>query len=233
MSPFGAVKLVLLHPLPLDATMWPADVTSLAPGDVVAPTLYDAGDDLIGWARHVIGLAGDGAEPLVLVGNSVGGSCAIEVARLAGPARVRAIVLSGAKAGHDAEPAFRDEALRVIAEEGIDAAWDRYWRPLFGPDADPAVVERARSIARSQGAERVAAGVRAFHGRPDRDGFLDSWPGPVWVVSGEHDVRPARARTMAARLARGQHREVRGAGHYVPIEAPEAFAAVVAEALRA
>ena len=226
------MTLVLLHPLPLDGTMWPEAVTALAE-DVVAPTLYEVGDDLVAWAGHVLELVEDRAEPLVLVGNSIGGSCAIEVARLAGPARVRAIVLSGAKAGHDPEPAFRDEALRVLAEEGIDAAWDRYWRPLLAPDVDSAVAQAARSIARSQGAERVAAGVRAFHGRPDRDGFLDSWVGPVWVVAGEHDVRPERARVMAARLAQGRHREVAGAGHYVPLEAPEAFAAIVAEALGA
>jgi pimeloyl-[acyl-carrier protein] methyl ester esterase len=223
------VKLVLLHPLPLDGSIWPRALWDLA-DDCVAPDLYGFGDDLGVWARAVLELAG-ADEPMVVVGNSVGGSCGIELALLA-PTRVKALVLSGTKAGHDPEPAFRDEALRVLDEEGVEAAWDRYWAPLFAPDADAATVRRARDVAIAQGAGAIANGVRAFHGRRDRDGFLDTWTGPVWVVSGEHDLRPERARASAARLARGHHREVAGAGHYVPLEAPDAFTAVVAEALR-
>ena len=220
------MKLVLLHPLPLDGSSWPASITGLV-DDCLAPDLYAFGDDIRDWARAVLDLVG--TESMTLVGNSVGGSCAIEVAKLA-PDRVAAIVLCGAKAGHDPDPEFRDEALRVLDEEGIDAAWERYWRPLFGPSVDEDVVAQARRRTRAIGATAVARGVRAFHGRPDRDAFLDSWTGPVWVVAGEHDLRPERARSMAARLRRGRHRVVAGAGHYVPIEAPGPFRSIVAEA---
>ena len=223
------MKLVLLHPLPLDSSMWPTEVMGLVT-DCIAPDLYPLGSDIRGWARAVLDLAGDG--PIIVVGNSVGGSCAIEVALLA-PDKVRALVLSGTKAGHNPDPQLRDEVLRVLGDEGIHAAWARYWRPLFGPDTDATVLERAKRAAVRQGEHAVANGVRAFHSRPSRDDFLDRWSGPVWVVSGNYDIAPLKARASAQRLPGGRYREVRGAGHYVPIEAPSQFARIVAEALHA
>lgn len=223
------MTLVLLHPLPLDSSIWPEELTGRVDG-CIAPNLYSLGRDIRDWAKAVLDLAGRGR--LTLVGNSVGGSCAIEVALLA-PDKVDALVLSGTKAGHDPEPDFRDEVLQLLDEAGIEEAWDRYWRPLFGPDVPDDTIRLARGIAVGQGASAIATGVSVFHSRPDRDSFLDEWQGPVWVVSGAHDIHPARARDSAARLARGQFREVQGAGHYVPLEAPEEFCGIVAEATQA
>src|SRR4051812_16968516 len=135
-------------------------------------------------AASVLELAGPGQ--LVLVGNSVGGSCAIEIARLA-PERVRLLVLIGAKAGHRPEPEFRDKALRVLAEQGMAGAWAVYWEPLFGPDTDASAVETARQIAFRQDISHIIRGMRVFHSRPDRTAFIEEWNEPVLVVSGEHD----------------------------------------------
>lgn len=223
------MNLVLLHPLPLDSSIWSERVTDLAER-CIAPDLYALGDDIQDWARAVLDLAGDA--PMTIVGNSVGGSCAIEVALLA-PEKVTALVLSGTKAGHNPEPDFRDEVLRVLDNGGVEAAWDRYWRPLFGPHAQERTIGLARKVALGQGASAIANGVRVFHGRPDRGFFLNEWHGPVWVVSGSHDINPARARTSAERLGRGHYREVQGAGHYLPLEAPEEFGGIVAEAIQA
>ena len=184
------MKLLLLHPLPLDGSVFSDAIRTL--GDVcAAPTLYDAGDHIGGrlWADAALDTVGDG--PIVVVGNSIGGSCAIEIARLA-PTKVAALVLSGTKPGHRPEPDLRDEALRVLASEGFAAAWDRYWLPLFGPDAATHIVEQAWHCASALGEDSIAAGVRAFHSRPDREGFLESWPGPVAVVCGQHDASRRR-----------------------------------------
>jgi len=169
------VKLLLLHPLPLDGSVLSNDLRTLV-DDCVVPTLYSEGADLVAWARAALDAVGDG--PVVVVGNSIGGSCAIEVAMLA-PTKVKGLVLCGAKAGHRREPDLRDEALSVLECQGIDVAWERYWRPLFGPDAPGAVVERAWRTARKIGAPAVAEGVRAFHGRANREDFLLGWDGPV------------------------------------------------------
>jgi len=218
---------VLLHALPLDGSMWPDEVRGLAP-DVVAPTLYGLGDSVEDWARGVLDLAGSGS--LDVVGCSVGGSCAVEVARLA-PDRVRSLVLVGAKAGHRPEPDRRDAAVRLLAEQGLDRAWDELWAPLFAPDADPAVVARARRIARHQDVDAVIRGVVAFHGRPDREQFLEELDVPVLIVRGEHDRIPRDPAALAARLRHGRFTEVVGAGHYVPLERPAALAEVLRVAL--
>jgi pimeloyl-[acyl-carrier protein] methyl ester esterase len=219
-----AMKLLLLHPLPLDGSIFSAELGALA-DDWAAPTLYDAGDDVARWAEAALDAVGDG--PIMVVGNSIGGSCAIEVARLA-PTKVKALVLSGSKPGHRPDPDFRDAALHLLAAEGLAAAWERYWLPLFGPNASTHVIDRAWDAASAQGAASIAAGVRAFHGRPDRDAFLASWPGPVCVVSGEHDVKPERSRQLASRLPNATFHLVDDAGHYVPLEAPDALADVTA-----
>ncbi len=223
------MKLLLLHPLPLDGSIFSDDLHALTDGSF-APTLYEVGDDLRAWARAALDAAGEG--PVVVVGNSIGGSCAIEVARLA-PRKVKALVLCGAKPGHRPDPTLRDEALHVLASDGLRAAWERYWLLLFGPAASPEVLQRGWASALWQDAEAVSSGVRAFHARPDRGAFLASWPGPVWLVSGEHDIRPERSRHLASRLPRGTFQLVMGAGHYVPLEAPRELAAITAEALAA
>ena len=225
------MKLLLLHPLPLDGSVFSDAIRTL--GDVcAAPTLYDAGDHIGAWADAALDTVGDG--PIVVVGNSIGGSCAIEIARLA-PTKVAALVLSGTKPGHRPEPDLRDEALRVLASEGLAAAWDRYWLPLFGPAAATHIVEQAWHCASALGEDSIAAGVRAFHSRPDREGFLESWPGPVAVVCGQHDIAPApdRSRRLASRLPNATFHRLDGVGHYTPLEAPDALAAITADAIAA
>lgn len=218
------MTVVLLHPLPLDGSMWDAVAGRLGPVPVVAPTLYPLGESVEDWAAAVVDLCPAG--PLTVVGCSVGGSCAIEVARLV-PDRVDLLVLCGTKAGHRPQPDSRDEAVALLERGGMDAAWPRYWEPLFGPDADPGVVARARAIASSQAVADVVVGVRAFHSRVDRSAFVASWPRRLVVISGEHDIRPERSREMAARAVDGAFRLLSGAGHYTPMEAFAELAAIV------
>jgi len=221
------LKLVLLHPLPLDGSIWPRALWGLA-DDVVAPTLYSVGDSLPDWAAAALELAG--SDDLVVVGNSVGGSCALEVARLA-RTKVRSVVLVGAKAGVRPEPAFRDAAVRVLCEEGIDVAWDRYWADLFAPDAASEVVAHARSIAHGIDIEHLVNGVRAFHNRPDRAELLAELEMPVTIVRGQHDRIPKNPEHLASTLRDGRFVEVPGAGHFVSIERPDALVSIVREAI--
>lgn len=222
-----AVKVVLLHALPLDASMWDPVRDGLE-AEVVAPTLYGLGASVASWAAAVLDLAGP--DPVVAVGNSVGGSCAIEMAHLA-PERVRALVLIGAKAGHRPEPDLRDAAIELLEAEGMVAAWPAFWKPLFAPAADRAVVDHARRIALAVPSDEVIGGVRAFHARADRTEVLGSYPGPVMVVRGEHDRIPRHPAEVAAGLRQGTFHQVDGIGHYVPLEHPEATRRLITDAL--
>jgi pimeloyl-[acyl-carrier protein] methyl ester esterase len=225
------MTLVLLHPLPLDGTVWSNEL-ALLDTPVIRPTLYELGESIEEWASAVLDMAGD--EPLAIVGNSVGGSCAIEMARMA-PERVRVMVLVGAKPGHRREPQARDDALRLLSTEGIEGAWTRYWAPLFAPHTEPAVVDRARQVALRQSVDAVMRGVRVFHGRPDRSEFLRTLDKPVVVLSGAYDTAPGvnASIEIATTLRRGQFELVAGAGHYVPCERPIELTAIVRRALEA
>jgi pimeloyl-ACP methyl ester carboxylesterase len=220
------VKVVLLHALPFDERAWD-DVRQRLDHQVVAPTLYALGDTIEEWARGC--LAQCGSDPIVVVGNSVGGSCAIEIAKLA-PQQVRHLVLIGAKAGHRPEPALRDEAIEVLRLRGVMRAWTQYWEPLIGPGASDETRKRLVQFAQEQQVEDLVRGLSVFHSRPDRSSYLAAWPGPVTVVAGEHDIATARASATAAVLQNGHFKLLAGTGHYGPIEAPEAVAEVVNEA---
>lgn len=219
------VRLVLLHALPLDGSMWP---THLCPPDdpVLSPTLYGFGKTGA-WASGVLDVAGRG--PLVLVGNSIGGSCALEVARLA-PDRVRLIVLIGAKAAHRPEPELRDAAVRLLYEQGVAEAWDKYWQPLFAPNADPNAVEAGRRIAFNQDVDDVVRGVRVFHSRPDLSDFVRTWSESMLVVSGEHDRTVRHGAEFAGSAPNGTFRHVEGAGHYVSLERPTELMTILRQA---
>lgn len=216
------MKVVLLHALPLAGQMWQGVAQALGM-QVLSPDLYRLGDTVEEWASAVLDMTG--GDPLVVVGNSVGGSCAIEMARLA-PADVQALVLIGAKAGHRPEPALGHAAVGLLESEGIGAAWAQYWSSQLSPTAPASVVREVRELALSQPVADVVRGVRAFHGRADRAAWLDAWERPVTVVNGQFD-RPERGEAAAARLRRGRFVALPGVGHYAPMEAPAAVAEVV------
>jgi pimeloyl-ACP methyl ester carboxylesterase len=215
---------VLVHALPLDGSMWD-DVAERLDGPVLAPTLYGFGATVTQWAAAVLDLAAAG--PLVVVGNSVGGSVAIEMAHLA-PTRVRRLVLVGAKPGHRPEPALRDEAVQLLTDRGLDAAWERYWAPLFAPDTSPELVDRARRIAAAQPIDALVAGVRAFHARADRSETLRSLRCPVVVARGQYDAIPRDPVAVAAQCRDGCAVTLRNCGHYPPLEQPEALTSLIA-----
>jgi len=212
------MQLVLLHALPLNGTMW-ANEMELVPAGTIAPTLYSFGESIEDWARAVLDLTSQ-HDPLVVVGNSVGGSCALEVARQA-PGRVKAVILIGAKAGVRPEPGFRDEAIGTLRDHGMEGAWPKYWAGLFGANADPRVVEDARRLACSLDIEDIVRGVKAFHDRHDLSGFARSWPKPLLVIRGDQDDTPGyadAAQTAAGPL--GELHVIEDAGHYTSLEQP-------------
>lgn len=211
-------ELLLLHALPLDASMW-ANQIDLLPADTVAPSLYRFGDRIESWAASA--LAEARGNRLVVVGCSVGGSCALEIAALA-PGRVAALVLIGTKAVHRPDPALRDAALRTIATGGLEAAWDAHWAPLFSPRADPEVVAQARALALRQSPDELARGITAFHTRPSRQQVLMDLACPIVIITGADDVAPGPATSarQAALARQGRLHVIPDCGHYVPLEKP-------------
>lgn len=223
------MELLLLHALPLDGSMWDAQ-KHLLPGATYAPTLYPLGDTIEDWAAAALGMAK--SDRLIVVGCSVGGSCAIEVAALA-PERVAALVLIGTKAAHRPDRVLRDSVLQVLREKRLEEAWRTLWAPLFSSSATSQAVDLGRRIAVRQLSRDVARGVKAFHSRPNRQRVLARFPRPVAVVTGADDIAPGMkiSRIQADSAPRGLLRIVPNCGHYVPLEQPEALNAILKEVI--
>jgi pimeloyl-ACP methyl ester carboxylesterase len=223
-------ELLLLHALPLDGSMWVGQ-KELLPGSTYAPTLYPLGDSVESWAAAALKqVKGD---RLVVVGCSVGGSCALEVARAA-PNRVAAMVLIGTKAAHRPDPALHASALDLIQAKGLEAAWTTYWAPLFASSASSQVVGDAKRMALRQTAQEVARGVTAFHTRPSRDRWLSTAPCQVAVVTGVEDTAPGLNVSLeqAEMAPNGRVHIIPECGHYVPMEKPEALNSILREVIR-
>ena len=222
--------MVLLHALPFDGRMW-SEADRAVGEKVIAPDLFGLGDSIVEWASAVVAMAG--TEELMVVGCSVGGSCALEIARLA-PEQVSGIVLVGAKAGVRPDPTLRDESVRVVETHGLAAAWSADWEPLFGSAALPGVVAAARDLALSHDVTRVANGLRAFHDRRDHTEFVAGWTKPLVVVSGAQDRTPPVSVTRS--LGEGPQRQfhlVDDCGHYVNLERPHRLRTILADTIAA
>ena len=219
------LELLFLHALPLDGSMWAAQ-KQLLPGSTHTPTLYPFGDSVEAWAAAALKVAK--GDRLIVVGCSVGGSCALELA-LAAPNRVAALVLIGTKAAHRPDPVLHASALETLQKKGLEEAWRIFWAPLFSPSAKSQVIGDAKRIVHRQSPGDVARGVTAFHSRPSREQFLSAFPRPVIVVAGADDVAPG-PEVSAAQARSPQHGRlyiVPESGHYVPLEQPECLSEIL------
>lgn len=171
---------------------------------------------------------------IVVVGCSVGGSCALELAALA-PDRIAALVLIGTKADHRPEPALRSSAIATSREKGVNEAWRVYWEPLISTAASDDVIDDLKRMALRQSVEDLARGVSVFHSRPSRGSVLSEFANPIVDVTGADNIAPGPATTVAqASMARrGQLHIVPQCGHYVPIEQPRALNAILSAVISA
>jgi pimeloyl-ACP methyl ester carboxylesterase len=225
------LELLLLHALPLDGSMW-AGQQHLLPGSTYAPTLYPFGDSIEAWAAAALKLAK--GDRLIVVGSSVGGSCALEVA-LAAPERIAALVLIGTRAERRPNPAQHASVLQTLQENGLKQAWNIMWAPLFSRAAGARVIGDAKLIALRQSLPDVARGVTVFHTRPSRGQLLSALRCPVIVVTGADDVAPGPevSKAQADCAPRGQLHVVPQCGHYVPLERPEILNAILLQLIDA
>jgi pimeloyl-ACP methyl ester carboxylesterase len=165
--------------------------------------------------------------PVPVLGHSMGGVVALELARLA-PARVLNVVALGVKVSWPPEDAARALAMAARPVATYDSraeAVDRFLRVsglagLVGVDdplLDDAVVDRA---AAGEGSGwRLAQDPRTFGvGVPDMAGLLAAVSCPVVLARGEHD--PMVSHDDLAALAPDPV-TLTGLGHNAHVEAPE------------
>jgi pimeloyl-ACP methyl ester carboxylesterase len=217
------VTVVLLHALPLDERMWEGQREVLAGHSVSAPNLYALGRSMDAWARGVLA-AVEG--PLVVVGASMGGYAALAIAREA-PERLRGVVLAGSRAVADPPDrrAARADTIRLIRTEGVEGLWADMRPKLFPEDAEPAVLERARTLALAQEPEALVGAVEAIRDRDDGTDVVRRLEAPLLVVIGTRDpyVPVAEAQDVADGAPNGRLAVFEGAGHLPSLDRPREF----------
>lgn len=241
-----ATALVLLHGGAVDCRMWSPQMTAFPERTVVAPDARGHGGSTDADAAHRLAddvvalLDGLGIERAVLVGISMGGGTAVDVA-LEHPDRVAALVVGGTGTS---EPEFTDpwclEAFaqwRYAEEQGDLDAWIRaFMRFTAGPargqgDVDPNVWELVETMARETIANHLRVDSRGVPIPPTPPTpVTDTWRRlptiavPVLAVCGTQDGadHQAMSRRLARDVQRGAFVAVPGA-HYPNLEAPDVF----------
>ena len=239
-------RVTLVHGFLGSPADWADVLARLAPGiacDCVALAELGCGsvdEAAAGLARRVERHPCD-----LLVGYSMGGRIALELAATR-PALVPRLLLLAASPGLDdeAERARRagedDARAQEILRDGLDAFVERWYRlPIFAPFTRHASFSAAR-VRRAQGESafwaRCVTGCSPGRGTPRWDA-LPALAARTVYAAGELDERyaayAARARELTSSHGNPLRTElVAGAGHVLPLEAPEACARLIESTLQ-
>lgn len=236
-------RLVLLHGFTQTGRAWDGVVEALGSQryTALAPDLRGHGDAArarpITFDAITHDVLATGGERFALAGYSMGGRIALHVA-LAAPHRVTRLGLVATTAGiadADERAARRaaDEALAArIEQQSIeDVAADWGAQPLFATQSAEVRVrahaDRLRNDPGDLATSLRGVGTGVMTPLWDRLAELTM---PVDVIVGEHDAKfSALGERLAHALPHAHLTVVPGAGHALPVEAPDA----VAEALNA
>ncbi len=189
---------------------------------------YGLADSLSAMARVALAFADrEGAERFDLFGHSMGGRVALELFRLA-PDRVRRLALSstGVHSLGESEPEKRHALKAIGHEQGYEALVDTWLPPMVAEAnrAKPELYEPMRRMSLDAGQAVFDAQIAALLGRPEQESLLPRISCPTLVMTGELDSwsPPARHEEIAAAIPNSTLVIVPGAGHMLPLEAPEA-----------
>jgi 3-oxoadipate enol-lactonase len=211
------VTVVYLHALPLDERMWPG---------VEAPRLYGLGDTMDDWADAVLEAY---PGPLILVGASMGGYCAVAAARRA-PERLTGLVLAGSRPDGDSPQrhARRAETIALARKRGAEGIWRSMRETLFPNGADPALLERLAEIALDRTEDELVTALEAIRDRPDSTAAYQALGERALTIVGDRDpfVAVEDARTFDPDVV-----VLRGCGHLPSLERPDEFEPLLKEAI--
>ena len=213
--------LLFLPGLICDARTFAAQTAAFA--DSRAINGYGLADSLPAMARVVLEQA---PQEFDLFGHSMGGRVALEVYRLA-PHRVRRLALSstGVHSLGEGEPAKRKALQEIGHQQGFEALVDTWLPPMVADHnrANPELYEPMRRMCLDQGQAVFDAHITAQLTRPEQASVLDTITCPTLVMTGALDAwsPPAQHEAIAARVADSTLEIVAGAGHMLPLEAPD------------
>ena len=202
------MNVILLHGWPLSEEMWEPQVTALRGAGIepLVPRLYGRGPSIDSWAAQLLR---DYDDQLVAVGASMGGYCALALARRA-PEHIVGMVLVASRASADSfeRRRERDDMIAVLRERGVPP-----------------------ELETEELAEHLAVAQEAMRDRMDLSGIAASFGGPLLVCVGDRDemVSVEESSELASSALRGTLEVFPDAGHFLSIEQHERFNEVLLE----
>ena len=221
------MNILLVPGLMTTKSLWDDVITDLENiGPITHADLSD-GTSISDMAQRVIAHA---PEAFALIGFSMGGYVAREIARIA-PDRVEALVLIATSARADTSEqiirkASASEQLRVSRFAGLSRA--TILQSLHPGNANNvAMVERVRQMSRDLGKDVFMRQV-AQDRESDLDRLGEIGCPTLIVAAAEDNLRSlSEAEELAVGIPDAELVVVQGTGHMLPIEAPKAFAELV------
>lgn len=171
--------------------------------------------------------------PLYVAGHSMGGRVALEMVRLA-PNRIEklALVDTGVHPLVAGELEKRQVMVDLAYNEGMAALAERWLPPMVDAtrQGDKALMGALTDMVLRADAEQHERQIGALVHRPDAGPLLPSIKCPVLLLAGRQDAwsPPSQHAEMQSKLEDSRLVVIEDAGHFAPIERPEA----VAEALK-
>lgn len=230
--------LLLIPGMLNDATLWDEVAARLGPqADVriASPTQASIAE----MAQSAWGLLADlpPRQPVVLAGFSLGGYVAIEM--LANPGEPERDLRAAALISTSVRPETLEGC--AVREKTIHAMQRDFAKMVDGivewntHEPSPEQVTRIAGMMHRVGVEVAVRQLRAIAGRADHRSALSKLALPVAVLCGRHDrtTPPALSEEIAALLPHTHCCEiVEGASHMLPLERPQAVAAVLRDLLQ-
>ena len=231
----GAAVLVLIPGLMCDQRIWAAQCDALSQWGIEFRIVeHGALDSLADMAGRVLALE---PGPLAVVGHSMGGRVALEIARLAG-ARLRGMALldTGFRPVAPGEAGRREVEgrMRLLEQantEGVRAMAASWVQGMVHPDRlhDRALIDTILDMFERRSVVQFAAQIKALIERPDASAVLPTIRCPTLLLCGEQDQwsNPAQHLEMTQRIPGSHYTCVPHCGHMTPLEQPAALNAAL------
>jgi 3-oxoadipate enol-lactonase len=228
----------LLHAGIADSRMYRQQLETLAPARAFDLPGFGQGPpepDVVDYRAFVRDRLPD--EPVALVGTSLGGRIALELA-LESPERVAALVLVGP--GLDGHEWSEEVRAFGVAEEAalergdLDAAVEANLKLWLADDVDPEVRALVCDMHRNAFEQQVGRDIHVVPLDPPASTRLGEVGVPTLVVTGDEDVRDIHeiADTLVAEIPGAERATIAGSGHLPSLERPDEFDRVVLAFLR-
>lgn len=224
------MTVLLIPGLLCDGHVW-EPVLARLPGAKVAD--LSTQDNITEMARDLLAQY-PGA--LRVAGHSMGARVAMEMARLA-PERIEKLALldTGIHPLKDGEPARRAEIVQFAYDNGMEALAARWLPPMVweGNQGNAALMQALTDMVLRMSPDLHARQIKALVDRPDASAYLDRIACPTLLVVGRQDQWSpvSQHEDMLSLLPDARLEIVESAGHFAPVEQPEAVADLLEEFL--